>query len=445
MKLDEHPTVRQVRARPAAVSANSTLPLDAEWLRQQALDAGADDVGFVEIGRAALDDQRTDILRHVPYTRTLISFVVRMHREAIRAPARSVANLEFHHAGDEVNEVARRLVRLLEDQGIRAVNPAMGFPMEMDQFPGKLWVVSHKPVAEAAGLGRMGIHRSVIHPRFGSFVLLGTVLMDADVSAYSEPIDYNPCLECKLCIAACPVGALSNDGHFNFAACYTHNYREFMGGFTDWVEQVAESRSRLDYRQRVSDAESASMWQSLSFGANYKAAYCLAVCPAGEDVIGPYLADRKAHVKEYVRPLQDKVESLYVLPGSDAESHARKRFPHKRRVPVRNSLRPRTVDQFIQGLPLLFQREPAAGLDATYHFTFTGHEEQAYTVVIRDQAVSASPGHVGEAQLAVTADTGSWLGFLAGERSLPWALLRRKIRLKGSPRLLLRFGRCFPA
>ena len=33
-------------------------------------------------------------------------------------------------------------------------------------------------------------------------------------------------------------------------------------------------------------------WQSLSYGPNYNAAYCLAVCPAGEDVIGPYLADK---------------------------------------------------------------------------------------------------------------------------------------------------------
>lgn len=445
MKLDEHPTVIQVRTRPPTPPNERPTMLKAEWLRQQVLDAGADDVGFVEIDRAELDDQRADILRHVPYTRSLVSYVVRMNRESIRAPARSVANLEFHHAGDEVNEVGRRLVRLLEDRGIRAVNPAMGFPMEMGEFPGKVWVVSHKPVAEAAGLGRMGIHRSVIHPKFGSFVLLGTVLIESEVSEYSRPVDYNPCLDCKLCVAACPVGALSVDGHFNFAACYTHNYREFMGGFTDWVEQVAESRDRFDYRRRVSDAESASLWQSLSFGANYKAAYCLAVCPAGEDVIGPYLSDRKAHVKEYVRPLQDKPETLYVLPNSDAEAHAQKRFPHKRLTRVGNSLRPRTVEQFINGLPLLFQRESAAGLDATYHFTFRGHAEQRFTVVIRDGALNTSPGHVGTADLAVTADGDIWLGFLAGEKNLPWALLRRKIRLKGSPRLLLRFGQCFPA
>src|SRR6266850_4546800 len=126
-------------------------------------------------------------------------------------------------------------------------------------------------------VGMMGIHRNVIHEKFGNFILLGTILLDAEVSESSQPIDYNPCLECKLCVAACPVGAISPEGDFNFSACYTHNYREFMGGFADWVEQVADSKNARDYRSRVSDPESASMWQSLSYGANYKAAYCLAV------------------------------------------------------------------------------------------------------------------------------------------------------------------------
>lgn len=137
MKLEEHPTVIQFRNRPSASPIGNPKVLEAEWLRQQVLNAGADDVGFVEIDRAELDEQRADILKHVPYTRTLISYVVRMNRESIRTPARSVANLEFHHVGDDVNEVGRRLVRMLEDLGIRAINPAMGFPMEMDDFPGK--------------------------------------------------------------------------------------------------------------------------------------------------------------------------------------------------------------------------------------------------------------------------------------------------------------------
>jgi hypothetical protein len=159
-----------------------------------------------------------------------------MNREPIRSPARSVANVEFHHTGEHVNAVAHRIVAVLEAHGVRATNPAMGFPMEMDRWSvGQTWVVSHKPVAVAAGL------------------------------------------------------------------------------------------------------------------------------------------------------------------------------------------------------------------EATYHFTFTGDEPLSATVVIRNQTVQAQHGHIGTADLHVMADSRTWLGFVAKERSLVWALVRRTIRLKGSPRLLLAFGKCFPS
>src|SRR5437588_638951 len=237
-------------------------------------DLEAHGVGFVEVARPELADQRAAIKAAFPPARTLIGFVLRMNRENIRTPARSVANLEFHHTTDDTNDVARRIVKALGERGVRAMNGgAAGFPMEMDRFPGKIWVVSHKPVAVAAGLGRMGIHRNVIHPKFGNFILLGTVLIAAEATAYGQPISYNPCLECKLCVAACPVGAISPDGDFQFANCLTHNYREFMSGFSDWVEKVADSKDGLDYRSKVSAPETASLWQSLAFGPNYKAAY----------------------------------------------------------------------------------------------------------------------------------------------------------------------------
>src|SRR3954466_11288108 len=424
MTLAEHPTVRRFRESDRPGSAEPPKPLDAAWLRQLCLDSGADDAGLVEIGRPALDDQRDDILRAFPPTRTLLAFVCRMNREPIRSPARSVANLEFHHAGDHVNEVARKVVAALEKQGVRAVNPAMGFPMEMDRFPDKIWVVSHKPVAVAAGLGQMGIHRNVIHPEFGNFILLGTVLVDAEITDQSQPIDYNPCLSCKLCVAACPVGAIAPDGHFDFSACLTHNYREFLGGFVDWVEQVADSKDAKDYRRRVDDSETASVWQSLGFGPNYKAAYCMAACPAGDDVIGPFLGDRKGFLKEVVNPLQDKEEPVYVIPGSDAESYVTRRFPHKRPRRVGGGRRPRSIRSFLAVLPHVFQRHASAGLDATYHFTFTGEEPAAGRGVIGGKTIRVEPGHVGTANLRVVADSRTWLGFLAKERSLVWALIR---------------------
>lgn len=441
--IDQHPTVVKVRA--AGALTPPVVPFQHEELKELCLECGADDAGLVSIDRPELDDQREDILRYAPWTKTLLSFVCKMNREPVRSPARSLANLEFHHTGDHTNEVARKVVAALESRGLRAANPSMGFPMEMEQFPGKIWVVAHKPVAVAAGLGTMGIHRNVIHPKFGNFILLGTILLEQEADTESQPIDYNPCLECKLCVAACPVGAISPEGDFNFNSCYTHNYREFMGGFTDWVEQIADSSSRNDYRSRVSDAESASMWASLSFGANYKAAYCLAVCPAGEDVISPWLNDRKSHLKETVRPLQEKQENIYVIPGSDAAEYVARRFPHKTPRHVHGSLHPRSIDNFLKYMFVQFQPGQAKGLSATYHFTFTGSEPRKATVRIHDQQLIVEEGHHSPANLKVTADSKTWLGFLAREKSLFWALLTLRIRLWGSPLWLIRFGKCFPA
>ncbi|MCC6141855.1 MAG: SCP2 sterol-binding domain-containing protein [Nitrospira sp.] len=446
MKFADHPTVQRYREKSAAEPqpASPTI-LDADWLRQLCLDAGADDAGFVDIDRPTLAADRPDIDRTFPHAKSFISLICRMNREPIRSPARSVANVEFHRTGDHVNDVARTIVTALERHGVRALNPAMGFPMEMDRFPGKIWVVSHKLVAVAAGLGQMGIHRNVIHPRFGNFILLGTILIDTAVSRYDHPITYNPCLECKLCVAACPTGAIGTDGHFNFSACYTHNYREFMGGFTNWVEQIASSRTALAYRHKVSDSESASMWQSLSFGANYKAAYCLAVCPAGEDVIEPFLLNRKAFTADVVAPLQEKAETIYAVPGSDAETYVTRHFPKKEVKAVGNGLRPRSIQGFLAGLSNVFQREQSAELDTTYHFTFTGEEAGTATIVIKNKALAIQSGLVGTCDLHIIADSRTWLGFIRKERSLIWALLRRTIRLQGPPRLLRAFGRCFPS
>lgn len=437
----DHPTVvtlrsRQATSRPTGVSSNE--------LRQICLDAGAADVGFVGLQRSELDDERSDILRLFPETRSLICFVCRMNPDSARSPARNVANHEFHETGDTINDVARRIVQDLTARGMRAVNPPMAFPMEMDRFPGKIWSISLKPLAVAAGLGQMGLHRNVIHPKFGSFILLGTVLTNVDIADEAVPVDFNPCVSCKLCVAACPVGAISPEGDFNFSSCYSHNYREFMTGFTDWVEAIAGSPSAQAYREKVSDSESVSMWQSLAFGPGYKAAYCLSVCPAGEQVLMPFLDDRSGFLTQVVKPLQSKVETIYVQPRSDAEEYVKRRFPHKHVRYVGAVLRPTSIRSFVKLMRHGFQPGKSKGLNARYHFRFTGNESTECTVEIKDQKIHVMEGIVGSCDLRVTATSHGWLRMLRKEATVAWLLLTLQIRFKGSPRLLAAFGKCFP-
>lgn len=439
-----HPTIQRYNERKlSAQNSVSVSKLSAAELREMCLELGADDVGFVDISNPALASQKADILKVFPWTKTLISFVGRMNKGNLRSPARTISSIELQHVEKRVNQVAHTMAATLDRKGVRAAAPSAGFPMETDNWPGKMQVVSHKPIAEAAGLGKMGLHRNLIHPVFGSFVLLNTVLIDAEVDEYSTPLDYSPCINCKLCSVACPTGAIGADGNFNSINCLTHTYRELLGGFSDWVENIADSKNAIDYRSKVSDTDTVSRWQSLAYGPCYKSVYCIAVCPAGDDVISEFLDDKKKFMETVVKPLQQKTESVYVLPGSDAESHVLSKFPHKKVVLVGNGVRPPSVAAFINSMASAFQRNKSEGLSATYHFTFRGNEQEKATVIIKDKTIKVERGHSGIPDLQIDADAATWLRVLHKETPVVKQIILRKIRVKGPLKLFRAFDKCF--
>jgi len=75
---------------------------------------------------------------------------------------------------------------------------------------------------------------------------------------------------------------------------------------------------------RFKQDETASMWQSLSFKIQWKCGYCMAVCPAGVDVSGQFLQNRKVYMEEIFKPLKQRKEPVYVITGSPAEKAAAK-------------------------------------------------------------------------------------------------------------------------
>jgi epoxyqueuosine reductase len=64
-----------------------------------------------------------------------------------------------------------------------------------------------KAFAKEAGLGWIGKNSLLIHPRMGSFVFIGELVLDLEFE-YDEPFGNNLCGSCTRCMDSCPTGAI---------------------------------------------------------------------------------------------------------------------------------------------------------------------------------------------------------------------------------------------
>ena len=65
-----------------------------------------------------------------------------------------------------------------------------------------------KQLAVEAGLGWIGRQSLLVTPRFGTYVLLGELLLTDDADAYDPPFEGSRCGRCHNCIESCPTGAI---------------------------------------------------------------------------------------------------------------------------------------------------------------------------------------------------------------------------------------------
>ena len=64
-----------------------------------------------------------------------------------------------------------------------------------------------KALAREAGLGWIGKHTLLIHPKMGSFLFIGELVLDIELN-YDDPFGNNLCGSCSRCMDSCPTGAI---------------------------------------------------------------------------------------------------------------------------------------------------------------------------------------------------------------------------------------------
>ncbi|GFO56549.1 (Fe-S)-binding protein [Geomonas sp. Red276] len=142
------------------------------------------------------------------------------NRREDRFPSRAWA--QTRNFGEAFNGALRRhLVAFLTARGCRAFAPQFhpAWKEYVDTPVGVASSWSERHAAYAAGLGTFSLNDAVITPR-GIAHRLGSVITDLELepTLRTYPNHTDNCLyyrngSCGACIARCPVGALSKDGH----------------------------------------------------------------------------------------------------------------------------------------------------------------------------------------------------------------------------------------
>lgn len=176
-----------------------------ELLKKLAFDLGAAAFGVCEIKKDNYN--------------FAISIAVRLSKGILDEIIDKPTKLYFHHyrqANNLLDHIAFWLSNFIQSKGFNVLSvPAS----QIEDWQNQTAYLSHKKIAELAGIGWLGRNNLIVHPEYGAQIRLVTVL--TDMPLLTDKQIKNGCGSCKKCIHVCPAGAIKeSQKDFDHSACF---------------------------------------------------------------------------------------------------------------------------------------------------------------------------------------------------------------------------------
>jgi len=128
---------------------------------------------------------------------------------------RKIPKISRYAWGDkDYHKIIKKKLKSLSKE-IEDLSPGLKTKYYVDDGP-----VMEKVWAEKSGLGWMGKHTNIINPDIGSFIFLSVILINCELE-YDEPLE-NLCENCRICLEACPTGALYDEYKLDSNLCISY-------------------------------------------------------------------------------------------------------------------------------------------------------------------------------------------------------------------------------
>ena len=197
--------------------------LTQEQLKKLILDLGADLFGFVDMTNVKTDDFLIDatFLAKFPYA---ISIAKKLSEAVLEEIIDHPTKLYFHHYRT-INMFLDQLATKIASQIEKAGYLALPIPAaQIVDWQNQKAHLSHKRIAEAAGLGWIGRNNLLVTPEYGAQIRLVTILTDLPISnsTFRTPhSELKYCADCFECIAVCPAQAIKEKKEdFDHIKCF---------------------------------------------------------------------------------------------------------------------------------------------------------------------------------------------------------------------------------